>query len=394
MIKPEIKEYPNYSISITSADQKQVYIVLRVNAETKRRDYKSICKEMYTEIAFFIEEHKVFIFHERVFGSLALHEVVLQIRKNIYENLQVSSNSPFTYVEGTPYWGEGIAGISIHGIMIDDTDEMRYVSDEEEVCGIFLKNKDYQSLMLHSIHVKDNRLDSYSQTMLMFDRAKRVLEENGFSFTDVVRTWIYLADILAQYDDFNRVRNYKFKEFGLIQSEIETGILEQIYLPASTGIGCNNPFLASGVMDVYAIKPSSDSNYIIRNETGKKQKSAYRYGSAFSRSMVVENEKRKAVYLSGTASINEKGESVFIGDICGQIDETYKVIRDLIQNEDVTFDELCEGTLFIKKADYIHQHEKYVNETGLSQLPLIPIIADICRDDLLFEIDAAFVSNK
>ena len=130
MFKPEIKEYPNYSISITSTDQKQVYIVLRVNAETKGCDFKSICKEMYTEIASFLEEHKVFIFHERVFGSLALHEEVLLIRKSIYENIQVGSNSPFTYVEGNPYWGEGIAGISIHGILIDDTDEMRYVSDK------------------------------------------------------------------------------------------------------------------------------------------------------------------------------------------------------------------------------------------------------------------------
>lgn len=394
MMKPEITEFPNFKISITSVDQKQVYIVLIVNSETKGCDYKSVCKEMYQEIASFLKDHRVVIFHERIFGSLSLHEEVLKIRKSIYDNIQVGSNSPFTYVEGSPYWGEGIAGINIHGILIDDTDEVRYVSHEEEVCGVYWKNRGFQSLMLHSIYAKDNSLDNYSQAIRMFERTDQILKENGFGFTDVVRTWIYLADILAQYNDFNKARNYKFKEFGLIQSEMKIDTLEQFYLPASTGIGCNNPFLASGVMDIYAIKPSSDSTVTIRNETGKKQRSAYRYGSAFSRSMVVENGKYKTIYLSGTASINESGDSVFIGDICGQIDLTYKVIAALIQKEELTFYELCEGTVFLKKADYICHYEKYGLETGLPQLPLIPIVADICRDDLLFEIDAAFVSIK
>ena len=50
----------------------------------------------------------------------------------------------------------------------------------------------------------------------MIERAERILREQGAFFGNVVRTWFYLSDILSWYGEFNKVRNQKYGEFGIM----------------------------------------------------------------------------------------------------------------------------------------------------------------------------------
>lgn len=129
-----------------------------------------------------------------------------------------------------------------------------------------------------------------------------------------------LPEILKQYDAFNKARNKVFKEFRLLKENPEKAEIEKIYMPASTGIEGGNIFKASGIMDVFALKPKADEVHIF-NETGRIQNSALRYGSAFSRSIVIDDIKKnqRQLYLSGTASIDKNGKSVFLNDIEKQL---------------------------------------------------------------------------
>jgi hypothetical protein len=64
-----------------------------------------------------------------------------------------------------------------------------------------------------------------------------------------VRTWFYLSDILSWYAAFNKVRNEKYGEFGIMPGPGDRELL----LPASTGIEGVTPSGAACAMDLIAV---------------------------------------------------------------------------------------------------------------------------------------------
>jgi enamine deaminase RidA (YjgF/YER057c/UK114 family) len=236
--------------------------------------------------------------------------------------------------------------------------------------------------------------DRKSQSESMFRQAERLLQTEGASYRDVVRTWIYISDILDWYGDFNSVRNRCYSEYGFLGNGESRTEVEQIYLPASTGIEGRNPSSLPAVMDVFAVHRSSGSSVRIRPVYGVKQRSPFRYGSAFSRAVVVEEPGSKLILVSGTASIDEQGKSVFIGDPGAQIRQTLGVVSALTASEGATFQNLCEATVFLKRRRDFAVYREIAEQAGISNAPSVNVVADVCRDELLFELDAAFVLEK
>lgn len=230
--------------------------------------------------------------------------------------------------------------------------------------------------------------DREEQTIRMLDRANRLLLSQGATYRNVVRTWIYLSDILDWYGKFNRVRNTKYEEFNLIPIKSNSIETEQIYLPASTGIEGDNPFGAAVIMDVLAMIQEPDSQIEIVQNTGCKQRSPYRYGSAFSRSIIIREPDNSQLHVSGTASIDEQGKTLFPGNPRAQIQQTFDIVNALIKRENASLRDICHATVFLKKRDDIPIYRDVVQSYGLHEMPAICMIADICRDDLLFELDA------
>ena len=226
---------------------------------------------------------------------------------------------------------------------------------------------------------------------MMFRQAEQILHSEGAAYKDVVRTWIYLANILDWYDGFNTARNIFFSEYGLLGKTNFCGEVEQLYLPASTGIGGNNSWNLPVTMDVFAVHRSPESTVHIRPLCGSKQRSPYRYGSAFSRAIVVETLRSKMIFVSGTASIDEQGKSVFLGNADAQIRQSLKVMSALIAEEGATLHDLCEATLFFKRKKDSALYEKIAEQLGIAHVPAVLVIADVCREELLFELDAAFL---
>lgn len=108
------------------------------------------------------------------------------------------------------------------------------------------------------------------------------------------------------------------------------------------------------------------------------------------RSIVVEENNKKHIYLSGSASIDETGATVNIGDIKAQIQKVFEVIGALVGERGLVIEDAVEGTVFLKRPEYYEAYKDYIAEHNLKELPFISCIADVCRDDLLFEIDAIF----
>jgi len=213
------------------------------------------------------------------------------------------------------------------------------------------------------------------QSDTMFEAAKNVLDSCGLSFPQVLRTWIYLDNIDRDYDELNASRNAFFEQEGVER------------LPASTGIrGGLHPPGTRCTLDVYALlNPEIADVRIMHTPTLNE---APEYGSSFSRGMQVALPGETCLFISGTASVDEHGATAHVGDIRAQLERMLLNVDELLRAHGATFADLAQATTFLKSAENLGLYEKICAERGVSGIPHSIVEADVCRPDLLCEMEA------
>lgn len=121
---------------------------------------------------------------------------------------------------------------------------------------------------------------------------------------------------------------------------------------------------------------------------------AYAYGSAFSRGMRIDLNGFTILLISGTASIDETGQTVHVGDLRAQLRRTYDNITKLLASEGATWHDIVRTTCYLRdiERDYAAFNEertRFYQDQRLDPLPASTgIQAILCRPDLLVEIEA------
>lgn len=116
--------------------------------------------------------------------------------------------------------------------------------------------------------------------------------------------------------------------------------------------------------------------------------------SSFSRAMRIDLGRVAIILISGTASIDERGNSVHIGDFRGQLRRTYSNITGLLEAEGASWKDVVRTTCYLRdiERDYPAFNEErtaFFREQGLDPLPASTgIQAVLCRPELLIEIEA------
>ena len=123
---------------------------------------------------------------------------------------------------------------------------------------------------------------------------------------------------------------------------------------------------------------------------------AYHYAkpSSFSRGLRLDIKGITILLISGTASVDEYGRSIHIGDFRAQTWRTYQNITKLLAAEGATWKDVVRTTCYLRdiERDYEAFNEirtQFFQEQGLDPLPASTgIQAILCRPDLLVEIEA------
>ena len=104
---------------------------------------------------------------------------------------------------------------------------------------------------------------------------------------------------------------------------------------------------------------------------------------------------RRTLLISGTASIAPGGETAHVGDVHKQVALTMEVVAAILRSRGMDWSNVTRGIAYFRHFDEAPALERYCQTHGISGLPLVVSAADICRDDLLFEleVDAAVVSR-
>jgi enamine deaminase RidA (YjgF/YER057c/UK114 family) len=212
-----------------------------------------------------------------------------------------------------------------------------------------------------------------------------LLEQEGYSFRDVARTWFYLRDILDWYGPFNAVRNAAFRKLGLMGRNGDGAI------PASTGIEGRNARGGWCTLDLIAAQGRPGTPFEMQRLHNREQNEATEYGSAFARGMAVTLGNCRYFFVSGTASIDDHGSTVHVGDFEAQTRHTLTAVSALLEGAGAALPDVRQATAFLKNPLDLRSFERIADRAGLSGVPMVTTVADVCRDDLLFEIDATAV---
>jgi 2-iminobutanoate/2-iminopropanoate deaminase len=132
----------------------------------------------------------------------------------------------------------------------------------------------------------------------------------------------------------------------------------------------------------------------VTNENVLNEAFAYAKPSSFSRGMRIDLNGLVILLISGTASIDEKGVSVHVGDFRAQLRRTFANITGLLESEGCTWHDIVRTTCYLRdiERDYEAFNEErtaFFKEQGLDPLPASTgIQAILCRPELLIEIEA------
>ncbi len=238
----------------------------------------------------------------------------------------------------------------------------------------------YRHLWTGSAH--NLAANSEYQTRLLFNEYNMQLIEEGCTLKDnCIRTWFFINDTDLNYGGMVRARN----QFFFIQ-----GLTSKTHFISSTGIGGRqaDPNVLSQ-MDCYAVDGiDKDQVAFLYAPTHLNRTSDY--GVSFERGTMVDYQDRRQVFISGTASINNKGEVVYPKDIRKQTARMWENVEVLLKEADCTFEDVGMMVVYLRDtADYAIVSSLF--EERFKGRPYVIVHAPVCRPGWLIEMECIAV---
>ncbi len=267
-----------------------------------------------------------------------------------------------------PYGGTSIRAVS--GM------EVEFLALRDRPIGATYETDFAEYLFLGDLRVDNPATSRAQQSEQVLADIMTCLNQAGMTFADVMRTWFFNEDILDWYDDFNRIRTAFFHEHKVFDRVV----------PASTGIGSPNGAGTAQIASLIAAKPKTE-DFSFYPVPSPLQHSALEYGSSFSRAVEVSTPDRKHLFISGTASIDVEGKSIYVGSVKKQTEMTLDVVGEILKSRGMQWNNILQGVGYIRNSKDTDQVLEVFKRRKLQDIPILLSNNVICRDDLLFELE-------
>lgn len=326
---------------------------------------------MFDKLAECVKTHNAIIISQFVFGCTELHgKGITALGKACGGEIQW----PVTWIQGDKAQNSTcLTGSQAYAISGKQANMIRM---NGSIVGSTYEDEDAVYCLLGDLHPPDKTASREQQARATFEQMERALALVDMDFSNVLRTWLYLNNLLDWYDEFNAVRTQFFNERGVFDKMV----------PASTGIGVRNHLGSALVTDVLAIKPKTDKVKIFAVPSPM-QCPALAYKSSFSRAVEMQLPDHRQLFISGTASIEPNGATVHLNDTANQIKLTMEVVKAILESRDMSWKDTTRAIAYFKDVNDVPLLYKYCKENNLPPMPIAISHSDICRDDLLFEIE-------
>jgi|GEM_PF-1276639 len=294
-------------------------------------------------------------------------------------NTSAFSNIGQTFFIGTKEenFYQGIQAYAVSGL------DVKEVVLNGQKIGAYYEDDFACYALLGGLLPRDESAERDVQTLDIFAQMDEALQSVGLNFSHVGRTWFYNNKILDWYDVFNRERDKFF---------ISQNVFENL-VPASTGVGSLNKKNAALMARVFAVKPK-DSRVKFEIVNSPMQCPAPDYRSSFSRAVELNHPYYRHLLVSGTASIDQGGSTAHVGDIDKQVELTFDVVEAILKSRQMNWADATRAVAYIKDFTHAKNFLEISAKRGLESLPWIWVQSDVCRDDLLFEIELDAIVKK
>jgi len=221
------------------------------------------------------------------------------------------------------------------------------------------------------------------QTHHLLEEYIEQLEKEGCTLEkNCIRTWFFVANVDLNYGGVVRARNHVF---------FHQGLTNQTHFIASTGIGGRQADPNVLVqLDNYAVDGiSKEQIKYLYAPTHLNRTSDY--GVSFERGTYVDYEDRRHVFISGTASIDNKGMVVHTGDIVRQTERMLENIQVLLAEAECTWDNVSEMSVYLRDvADYDIVSKMFAER--FPNKPYVIVLAPVCRPGWLIETECMAIA--
>ncbi len=223
----------------------------------------------------------------------------------------------------------------------------------------------------------------YQTRLLLNDYTMQLAEQGCRLANHCIRTWFFVQNVDVNYAGVVKGRNDVFATQNLT---------DKTHFIASTGIaGRHADPKVMVTMDSYAVdgvKPEQIHYLYAPTHLNRTSE----YGVSFERGTYVDYGDRRHVFISGTASINNRGEVVHPGDIRKQTLRMWENVETLLAEADCTFDDVAHLIVYLRDiADYAVVRQMY--EERFPTHPAVFLLAPVCRPGWLIEMECMAVKR-
>ena len=223
----------------------------------------------------------------------------------------------------------------------------------------------------------------YQTRLLLNDYVMRLAEQECSLANNCIRTWFFVQNVDVNYGGVVKARNEVF---------LTQNLTEKTHFIASTGIaGRHASHEVLVQMDAYAVGglQQEQIHYLYApthlNPT-------YEYGVSFERGTYIDYGDRRHVFISGTASINNRGEIMYPGDIRRQTERMWENVETLLAEAECTFEHVGHLIVYLRDiADYTVVQEMF--EERFPNIPKVYLQAPVCRPGWLVEMECMAVKS-
>ncbi len=326
------------------------------------------------------------------------HELLERIKSAVYNTL--GRRVPVTLI---PQYLLPNGGFSLDIYTLEGGAEI-HIGEREGVCYGHIENQAESLLFVEGIPSSDFAESVRRQSDEVFGKLDNLLTEFGFSVDDIVRQWNYIGNIVSyrngkqNYQEFNDARSVYYGK----------GAWGNGY-PAATGIGVSSEGIIVGGIALKKAGASSVGIYPIDNplqiaaHVYSKQvlidedHNAMKSTPKFERAKLIETERGACCFVSGTAAIRGE-QSMEASSARSQTIMTIENIEHLVSKDNLLkygckpYDlRYVQLQVFIKNPEDYEQVREVVEER-FPQMPVVYTIADVCRCELLVEIEGILIS--
>lgn len=221
-------------------------------------------------------------------------------------------------------------------------------------------------------------VSSYLQTLTLFEHYIKSLQGTGMTIRDnLVRTWIYVADIDVNYDGVVRARNDVFRRYGLTADT---------HYVASTGIGGYSPTRHATVAIDFLSLPGVKPNMLRYLQALDHLNPTHEYGVAFERGTRLTHNGHDTFFISGTASIDSRGQVVYPGDVERQTERLLDNIRALLDDGGAQMTDIRYFIVYLRDFADCATVSHYL-AAHYPTTPFIALHAKVCRPQWLVEME-------